>query len=267
MDERFSAKQQTDAPEEPEWVREWHLALAVHNAHEAVVVGRLTPEQADAELVRSGWPPLTYRPDPTYFNAMDKPRWSLVMALAWIMWRTPEAVRDFWFNYNLGFLEWRLVRGRPPRLGPREELGIQALRVATEAGRPEPLLEELVSAKAKLLSKLLTGDIVAEGRPVGSNRPMIIPSYEWGGLNISEAFKPNSVRYIPRSSEALKAHDFVEEGYDRVVFVHPSSSASGQLHRHSQPQNREAVGSQSMTGKRLRPQLLTSWRTGVTSTC
>jgi hypothetical protein len=73
---------------------EWQQILWDDSPMDAVAKGRLTPEQADAALIRSGREPLSYQPDPSEFNPMEEPRWNMFMALAWIMWRTqkPSAI-------------------------------------------------------------------------------------------------------------------------------------------------------------------------------
>jgi len=56
----------------------------------------MTPEEAEAAL-----PKIAEAPDPTEFDPIEETRWSLFMVLGWIMWRTPEAVRNQWDAYRM----------------------------------------------------------------------------------------------------------------------------------------------------------------------
>ena len=69
--------------------------------------GELTPEQAEAEAERLGLLPLSREPDKAHYDPMREPWWTLAMAAAWIIWRTPDAVREVWPDYTTGFWRWR----------------------------------------------------------------------------------------------------------------------------------------------------------------
>jgi hypothetical protein len=56
--------------------------------------GTLSPEEAEAEATRLGLGPLAQRPDPAALDPMAEAYWSLPMAVAWLAYRTPEAVRE-----------------------------------------------------------------------------------------------------------------------------------------------------------------------------
>ena len=69
--------------------------------------GEITPDGAEAEAVRLGLPPFARTPDPVKFNPMAQPWWTLGMAAAWIIWRTPTAVRRVWSDYRREVTVWR----------------------------------------------------------------------------------------------------------------------------------------------------------------
>ena len=70
---------------------------------EKLKYGKLTPEEAELEASRLGLEPFKFSPNPADFDPMQEPTWSLMMALAWIMYRTPDAVREMWDRYRKEF--------------------------------------------------------------------------------------------------------------------------------------------------------------------
>ena len=71
-----------------------------------VRIGEITPEEAEAEAERQGFGPLETKPDPVDFDPSQMPNWSVPMALAWIAWRTIEAVREHCADYREKCLLW-----------------------------------------------------------------------------------------------------------------------------------------------------------------
>lgn len=66
----------------------------------------ITPDEAEAEAARCGLEPLNPDPDPTAFDPMSEVRWSLPMALAWIVWRDPDRVREQWDRWRREKSDW-----------------------------------------------------------------------------------------------------------------------------------------------------------------
>ncbi len=64
-----------------------------------VLMGKLTPQEAEAWALRNAQPLFATTPDPVMFNPMFEPAWTLAMAAEWIIRRTPEAVRERWADY------------------------------------------------------------------------------------------------------------------------------------------------------------------------
>ena len=69
--------------------------------------GEITPDEAEAEAALLGLRPFAHTPEPAEFNPMSQPWWTLGMAAAWIIWRTPTAVRHVWSEYRREVTAWR----------------------------------------------------------------------------------------------------------------------------------------------------------------
>src|SRR5271168_3626969 len=68
--------------------------------------GEITPKQAEAEALQLGIAPLARTPEADAFDPMKEPWWTLPMTAAWVIWRTPAAVRRVWQVYRSEVREW-----------------------------------------------------------------------------------------------------------------------------------------------------------------
>jgi hypothetical protein len=68
--------------------------------------GRMDPPEAEAEAAELGLAPLTTPLDKARYDPMRAPRWTLAMALAWIVWRTSDAVRDLMPRWRHDLYGW-----------------------------------------------------------------------------------------------------------------------------------------------------------------
>jgi hypothetical protein len=97
----------------PDWGSRHSFTLAYESVSSArdelirlVNQGRLKPQDAEFEARQRGLEPFTVIPDPSAFDPMKEVTWSLLMALAWIMWRSAGAVREMWDLYRNEFRFW-----------------------------------------------------------------------------------------------------------------------------------------------------------------
>ena len=65
---------------------------------EAVRYGRMTPDEAEAEVMRLGIGSLAPQPNSADLNPMGEVWWTLAMAVAWIAWRSHEEVLNVWMS-------------------------------------------------------------------------------------------------------------------------------------------------------------------------
>jgi hypothetical protein len=166
--------------------------------------GLITPAEIEAELKAKGLEPLAVKPDPKKFDPMAEIWWTLPMAAAWIVWRTPHAVRRAWSNYRREVREWlgpyplQVLAEKQPKFGYRhtetvngytlercrdvdifEVLHLSTLNFGTDG------VAVLVGNEARLAlwHKLQSGQLIAEGiRNSGGERTPIRDA-EWIDLD------------------------------------------------------------------------------------
>lgn len=71
--------------------------------------GVLDPTSGDAQARAHGCAPLNVPPSPETFDVASEPRWTLTMALAWVMWRSFDAVRSVeadWIAAHRTWVAW-----------------------------------------------------------------------------------------------------------------------------------------------------------------
>jgi hypothetical protein len=71
-------------------------------------IRELTPLEAEEEAAQAGVGPLAKQASPAEFEPMTQSYWTLAMALAWIIWRTPEKAREYWDDWRSASLAWRV---------------------------------------------------------------------------------------------------------------------------------------------------------------
>jgi hypothetical protein len=107
------------------------MANTVADLIQRVAEGDLTYDEAEAEAERLGIGPLRRQPDPAAFDPMQEPFWSLTMAVAWISWRTKEAVREVWDDYRFACEDWHYEKYRSgPDTPVKAHVWIEARRPA-----------------------------------------------------------------------------------------------------------------------------------------
>jgi hypothetical protein len=164
-----------------------------------VSYGRMTPEEAEAAAKKHGLKPLQEIPDPALFNPMEEPTWTLAMAVAWIVWRTPETVRENWDDYRLECWDWHWHRRRLAINGGMEwedsegwELRQRGNATLSRLSLYEAYSDTLEAESRKLVSvksarealwrRLAEGALAATAIAVSSQKPVQVPAHEWSYL-------------------------------------------------------------------------------------
>lgn len=160
---------------------------------EAVERETMTLEAAESEAQRLGLGGLIPEIPLEDFDPMAQSRWSLVMALVWVLGRNPRAVRNSWNDFVSTQYRWERLVGSmgPPRLKkriPQWANEVHASRVAEFAffalpGRSFPV------SWAMLRAALARGQVAAWGRDLRKGElsdVAAIPESNWDALQLGE---------------------------------------------------------------------------------
>ncbi len=207
---------------------------------EEVQTRRLTPAQADAELSKLGLDPFEHTPDPATFDPMQEAYWSVVMTLAWIVWRAPEPVREVWDAYRAETVRWvahdrtaPCECGSGPRVnrieyvlenpGQAEVIHLSLMQRQYGGGQCSP-----DEAGRLLLQELRAGRITAEGRDTSTLTRHSITSQEWrNDMYFREMdHGPSRVRAESRTGGGARYDDVLIERADVVRIWAPDGSQS-----------------------------------------
>jgi hypothetical protein len=170
--------------------------------------GRWHKDTAERVAKRLNVGPLAGRPDPSRFDPMTEPVWTLAMVIAWIVWRTPDDVRENWDAYRFECWGWQhrphLI---PPPLGSEEyqrdewrqtgesSWGFVTLGPASFADlRMDEALSECTDkeearklmtvrhAWGELRRRAVAGEFTVTAIQRGDSRPVQIPAHDWAYL-------------------------------------------------------------------------------------
>ena len=91
---------------------------------DSVRAGEMTFKQAEIWARANGREPFEKRPDVSALDPMNEELWTLPMAAAWFIWRSPRAVRDQWNAARKSWTKWIQLPDRLPKvpLGPDRHL-------------------------------------------------------------------------------------------------------------------------------------------------
>jgi hypothetical protein len=160
--------------------------------------GNLTPDEAEDWARENNLRPFAASPDVALFDPLQEPRWTLAMAAAWIIWKTPEYVRKYWSKYRKECRVWK-----------RRFLPSEGKKSGSYIGRPGPagaqdILRDVskdhdrsvraLGAIDELISTFVAGRIVAIGTPTkdhpGKLPPLAIaiPKEQWAMFSLYADF-------------------------------------------------------------------------------
>lgn len=170
----------------------------------AVESDAMTLEAAEAEALRLGLGSLVAIAPADDFDPMGQPRWSLLMALAWVLVRNPVAVRNSWNAFVTTQYRWE----RPPHLlgshrlvrrAPQWANEVYATRLADMAFPSSPGRSFSVSW-ALLRSALARGDVVGWGQDLRQGEMSDVAKIaesNWDALQLGAMHAPAPVAADP----------------------------------------------------------------------
>jgi hypothetical protein len=150
--------------------------------------GRLSPAKAEGWTQKRGEESFETPDRAKLGDPMSLPNWTLAMATAWIIWRSPDAVRESWNDYRCECYGWERIPiggGAPKkmawelrRLPPVSRSTVRSLAFRQED--PANQIEAPTRACDLLDHKLQSGAVEATGIPdEGTGRRVRIPPHEW----------------------------------------------------------------------------------------
>jgi len=188
-----------------------------------VRVGEITPEEAEIEAQRLGVGPLATKPNPIDFDPSQMPDWSLPMALAWIAWRTTDAVREHCADYREKCLlwspgSWNIPTGKgiefkridgyelkSLRRSTSVRLSLVELYLSSKEKLPPTSQMSIAKAEKELFAALAAGHLGAIAKD-DAGRVVEVPQREWPYLKLfeeqeSDVLKHNALDATPAFTE------------------------------------------------------------------
>jgi hypothetical protein len=146
--------------------------------------GEITREQAEAEAQAAGFPLRETHPDPADYEPIIEPFWTLPMTLAWILYRSDDAVRNLMESFVAATRVWRHYHRSDGQkvVGLFPPMRKSAFDVINEAVRGDASMRQVVSgikARNDLLRRLKSGEVKAFGIPLGQREHQPIPPISW----------------------------------------------------------------------------------------
>lgn len=165
--------------------------------------GKITPDGAGAEAKRLKLDPLAGRPNAEDFDPMQEQFWTLPMAAAWIAYRTPDAVREWWDKYRELCKFWKpqrwqigegpIINGHLLEQWPAASLDLLRMGDEFEDSQDGGRASVASTAIDELLVKLQAGrlnesgkELIATGIDQDSRRRVSISKEQWRDLRASE---------------------------------------------------------------------------------
>lgn len=184
---------------------------------EDVKYGRMSPAEAEAAAAELRLPPFETTPNPRQFSPMEEVGWTLPMTVAWIAWRDPNKVLQFYDPYRAQCFDWHFRKWRIGFDGPvynghflkeRPAATLVLLSLAEqidiaidaeESGPPK-----VRAANQKLWKALQDGKLEATALPSQNAQRVTIPANEWHDLEAVEEQGHDVLRHGRMSPTAYK---------------------------------------------------------------
>lgn len=216
--------------------------------------GVLDPTSGETQARALGCSSLNPPPSPAAFDVASKCRWTLTMALAWVMWRSFDAARAVeadWIAAHQIWVEWKSDGHRSESATALfEEFGLTPPAPVFKRGwvllpmavPPYAVLEELAAqglngsipkttlagALEQAWAALLNGELGGEGRLSGVEWTQIAP-VEWNGLRLTTSDRLPTDRLIGNS----RSYDEVRLSVPAVLKKWPEAAPAQPRHLES----------------------------------
>jgi hypothetical protein len=198
-----------------------------HALLEQVLCGRISPQDAENKANELGLGGFSGYSDPCSFSIMEEDVWTIDMALAWIVWRTPKKVVEHWSAYRRTCWGWQALYQMSEAPDGRRLPSISGYRLVQlphQSVFAEHPLQSLlifdqndalavtkklsrVAAEKALRRALIDSQLVASAVDCESRKTVSIPAREWPRIHYSgtwegtELLVPDSDFFDPEEVE------------------------------------------------------------------
>lgn len=188
--------------------------------------GQLSKEAAEQTARNEGIDALLPQPDLSLFDPMVLDRWSLLMALVWVLVRNPVAVRNSWNEFRGSQWEWRNlipgVNSSPLRARVKLPQWVHSIstheRITAYAFHNTPV-PSFAQALHLLWQAFRNGEVRSYGRDLRGNGDVVeIPSLNWDALEIGPRSEQQKTPFPPLP-DAPQSEDALHFGDHAPVYV------------------------------------------------
>lgn len=177
--------------------------------------GQMGPADAECKAKRLGLSPLASEPDPNDYDPMREPFWTLPMTVAWIAYRTQDAVRKWWDDYRKECRDWHFRIWRVPG-GPIFEGHFLEQRSSATLVRLQMMevldvkgLMSVERAIDALWLAIQNGSVEVTGIDEDSSRRVSIPAEQWHDLTWCEERGRDVIRAMPKPGGTNARYGYV----------------------------------------------------------
>ena len=168
-----------------------------------------SPAEVEQAIDRLGVAPLNQPVDASLFDPMSQSRWTLAMAIAWIMWRDKDKVRDCSNDYWTAHFDWvDLAKQRKGdgnqqigwSLQQRKPTSLHNLRLDEAANffkesERAKMVMSIQQAREALWQALQNKSLIGEAVDL-SDKVIQIPSRDWAHLEPIFVSEADALRYV-----------------------------------------------------------------------
>jgi hypothetical protein len=169
--------------------------------------GEITKEQADAEAVAAGFGSMERSPNLAGADCFDLATWRMPQLMAWVIYRTSEAVLALAEENRIRTLVWQEenqfdVNGNKTgvfrRLRPPDKKSLfDVVEEADTRERQEGLALSAIRKRADLAARFIRGELTAYGIKRGEAEHSAIPAAAWATIDLFDEpcthFEPEDV--------------------------------------------------------------------------
>jgi hypothetical protein len=180
------------------------------------------------------------RPDPTRFDPLTEPRWTLPMMAAWIIERSAEKVREQWDSYRSEWRDWESLG--PPDFGA-ELRAVGPANLDVFRRDVNPLEDDMQPFADEMYFALSSGQLSATGVNHTHKVRKPISKLAWRGpfLGAERKTRPDAIYAVDIDDDAIVVFSDAQVPRDEVVGIWPPSMTSSETDHERIPPGKSAA--------------------------